>query len=129
MLRAFDSHPDGPAWRARAARKFEVRSTDVFVRNGPRSELRLRPNYLYEDFWYQSRIFVPADWVPSSMPVVALQWHNTRDFFLGEVGTIPPLALDILNNQWRVIKAWDRRWISPATPPRVEGIAWSRPRC
>lgn len=104
-----------------AARKFEVRSADELVRGGYRSELRLRPNYLYEDFWYQARVFVPKDWVASSMPVIALQWHNTRDFFLGEVGTIPPLALDIRDNRWRVIKAWDRRWISPPTPPRVEG--------
>src|SRR5262245_3914827 len=58
-----------------AARKFELRSGDPLVRDGYRSELRLRPNYLYEDFWYQSRILVPANWVATSMPVNALQWH------------------------------------------------------
>jgi hypothetical protein len=103
------------------ARRFEVRSTDEMVRGSFRSELRLRPNYLHHDFWYQSRIFVPADWTQSAVPVVAMQWHNTRDFFLGEVGNIPPLALTIVQDEWRVVKAWDTRWISPETGKRVEG--------
>lgn len=103
------------------ARRFELRTTDALVRGSFRSELRLRPNHLREDFWYQSRIFVPADWTESSTPVVAMQWHNTRDFFLGESGNIPPLALDILRGEWRIVKAWDKRWISPETPPRVQG--------
>jgi hypothetical protein len=105
----------GPALR------FEVRNTDSLVRGSFRAEGRLRPNHLHSEFWYQARILVPADWKPSATPVVAMQWHNTRDFFLGEVGAIPPLALDIVGSQWRVIRAWDRRWISPETPPRVEG--------
>jgi hypothetical protein len=112
---------DGVGGARDAARKFEVRTTDTMVRGSFRSELRFRPNYLHSEFWYQSRIFVPADWVASDAPVVAMQWHNTRDFFLGESGNIPPLSLNIVRGEWLVGRAWDKRWISPETPPRVEG--------
>lgn len=112
---------DGLSGARGPARKFEVRSTDPLVHQGFRSELRLRPNYMREEFWYQGRVLVPADWLRSEMPVIAMQWRNTRDFYLGDPANMPPLALYIIGSDWHVVKRWDSRWISTLTPPRVEG--------
>jgi len=102
------------------ARRFEVRASDPPIYGGYRSELRLRPNLMGRDFWYQGRVLLPADWTISSTTVNVMQWRGTRDVMFGESATVPPLALDVTGNTWRVLKAWDDRWISPDVP-RVQG--------
>ena len=112
-----------PAFRdARGpVRMFEVRDTDPPVRLGYRAELRLRPDYMGHDRWYQGRIFVPADWVNVGAPVIAMQWHATRNIFLGELGTLPPLALAIHQGAWHLSKAWTKHWYAGTDRP-VEGV-------
>jgi hypothetical protein len=102
------------------ARRFVLRSSDTPLYGGYRSELRLRPNLMGRDFWYQGRVLLPDDWTISSTTVNVMQWHGTRDVIFGESSTVPPLALDVTGNKWRVLKAWDDRWISPDVP-RVQG--------
>jgi hypothetical protein len=102
------------------ARRFEVRASDTPIYGGYRSELRLRPNLMGRDFWYQGRVLLPADWTISATTVNIMQWRGTRDIIFGESTTVPPLALDVTGNRWRVLKAWDDRWISPDVP-RVQG--------
>jgi len=94
----------------RSARQFTVRQDDPLVKGGHRSEIRLRPNRIGQEVWYRASIYVPDTWQPSAVKVTALQWHGTRDVFLFEPGRTPPLQLEINNEQWEILKSWDRRW-------------------
>lgn len=113
-----------PVSAANHHRGFRVLATDQLVKGNFRSELRLRPHDLGETLWYRARIFVPEDWKVSSRQVVAMQWHGTRDFFLGEPGKYPPLEISIVGSEWQVKRSWDDRVVTRATGPgNVEGIA------
>lgn len=98
----------------RSARQFTVRQDDPLVKGGHRSEIRLRPNRTGQEVWYRASIYVPDTWQPSAVKVTALQWHGTRDVFLFEPGRTPPLQLEINNQQWEILKSWDRRWRTTA---------------
>lgn len=103
--------------------KFSLRPSDARIKGNYRSELRILSNPLKEDIWYKASVFVPTDWKDSEIKVVALQWHGSRDFFLGEPGRMPPLEITITNNNWQVQKAYDNRLISTSdTPGHVESI-------
>lgn len=97
------------------ARGFRVRPTDSRVKGNFRSELRMRPTPVGWTVWYRSNIYVPADWKPSATPVIAMQWHGSKDFFLLEPGKYPPLALEIDGTQWVIHKSWDTRIVSTHT--------------
>lgn len=101
-------------------RMFEVRNTDTHVHGAWRSEIRLRPSYNHRSHWYRARLFVPSDWIESSTPVVVVQWLGTRDILIGDPGSVPPLSLEIVGNTWRLWRASNSHWISPATAPYVE---------
>jgi|GEM_PF-2435089 len=103
--------------------QFSLRPSDSRVKGNYRSELRILSNPLHEDTWYKASVFVPADWKNSNVKVVAMQWHGSRDFFLGEVGRMPPLEITITDDKWQVQKAFDDRIISTSdTPGHVEAI-------
>lgn len=103
--------------------KFSLKPSDSRIKGNYRSELRILSNPLKEDTWYKASVFVPSDWKDSEIKVVAMQWHGSRDFFVGEVGRMPPLEITITNDNWQVQKAFDNRLISTAdTPGHVESI-------
>lgn len=105
-------------------RGFRVRPTDSLVKGNFRSELRLRPHDVGTTLWYRASIFVPADWKASPRQVIAMQWHGTRDFFLGEPGKYPPLEISIVGEEWQVKRSWDDRIVTRTTSlGNVEGIA------
>lgn len=104
-------------------RGFRVRPTDSRVKGNFRSELRMRPTPVGWDLWYRSNIYVPADWKESATPVIAMQWHGSKDFFLFEPGKYPPLELNITNGAWVINKSWDSRILTTKTPlGNTEGI-------
>jgi len=96
---------------------FSLKRTDSHVKGNFRSELRILSNPLEHDTWYRAHIFVPKDWTDSEVKVVAMQWHGSRDFFLGEVGRMPPLEITIVGDRWIVLKSYDDRLISKADLP------------
>jgi len=105
-------------------RGFRTRPTDAHVKGNFRSELRLRPNAVGETVWYRASVLVPGDWRASDMPVIAMQWHGSKDFFLLEPGKYPPLDISIRGERWQVTKSWDHRIVTTKTPTgNVEGIA------
>lgn len=110
---------DSTAWvndiEGRPARLFRVRPNDPLVKGNYRAELRLRPHAVGEHVWYRGQIFVPKDWQPSPLHVIAMQWHGTRDVFLFEPGRPAPLQLSIIDDRWEITKAWDQRFLSPAS--------------
>lgn len=97
----------------RPARRFVVRPTDGLVKGSLRSELRLRPNGLGQAVWYRASLYVPEDWKRSDVRVTAMQWHGTRDVFLMEPGRTPPLQLEIIGDQFEIVKSWDQRLRTP----------------
>jgi hypothetical protein len=106
------------------ARGFRTRPSDQLVKGNFRSELRLRPNAVGQTVWYRAEVLVPKDWVPSAVPVIAMQWHGSRDFFFGEPGKYPPLDISIRGDRWQITKSWDHRIVSRKTAlGNVEGIA------
>lgn len=106
------------------ARGFRVRPTDSRVKGNFRSELRMRPTPVGWTLWYRSNIYVPADWKESATPVIAMQWHGSKDFFLLEPGKYPPLELNITNGAWVINKSWDTRILTTKTPfGNTEGIS------
>jgi hypothetical protein len=105
-------------------RGFRTRPTDQHVKGNFRSELRLRPNAVGETVWYRASVLVPRDWKPSKVPVIAMQWHGSKDFFLGEPGKYPPLDISIRGDRWHITKSWDHRILTTKTPTgNVEGMA------
>lgn len=96
-----------------AAARFEVRYSDPLVKGSHRSEIRLRPNPLRRDLWFQARLMLPGDWPPADERVIVMQWHGSRDFFLGEPGRVPPLELAAEGGEWRLITSWDSRRRTP----------------
>ncbi|WP_198350830.1 polysaccharide lyase [Flavisphingomonas formosensis] len=109
---------------AGTARGFRVRPTDSKVKGNFRSELRMRPTPVGWTVWYRSNIFVPADWKNASTPVIAMQWHGSKDFFLLEPGKYPPLELNITNDHWVIKKSWDTRIITTRSAfGNTEGIS------
>lgn len=111
--------------RGGQVRGFRTRPTDAHVKGNFRSELRLRPNAVGETVWYRSNLLVPADWKASKVPVIAMQWHGSKDFFLLEPGKYPPLDISIRENHWQVSKSWDHRIVTvkdKALLGNVEGI-------
>jgi hypothetical protein len=67
------------------------------------------------DYWYAFSTFVPKDWESDSIPVIIAQWHGTPDKILGEAGRHPPLSLDIVENQLRILSVSDQARISAAS--------------
>ncbi len=97
----------------RTARRFVVRPTDGLVKGSLRSELRLRPNGLGQAVWYRASLYVPKDWIHTDVRVTAMQWHGTRDVFLMEPGRTPPLQLEIIGDEFEIVKSWDQRLRTP----------------
>lgn len=117
------SRVEDPAGLRGEVGQFSLRPSDSRVKGNYRSELRILSNPLKEDTWYKASVFVPTDWKNSNVKVVAMQWHGSRDFFVGEVGRMPPLEITITNNNWQIQKAFDNRIISSSdTPGHVESI-------
>lgn len=104
-------------------RGFRTRPTDAQVKGNFRSELRMRPNAVGETVWYRASILVPKDWKETQVPVIAMQWHGSKDIFLGEPGKYPPLDISIRGDHWQLTKSWDHRIVTrPTAMGNVEGI-------
>lgn len=101
-----------PGDRDGNAGRFSLQPSDNIVKGNYRSELRLLSNPLKHETWYQISVFVPPEWHDSTVKVVAMQWHGTRDFLLGEPGRMPPLEITIVDDQWLIQKAFDDKVVS-----------------
>lgn len=100
------------------ARRFEVKPEDPKVKNGYRSELRLKSDRIGDTVQYSGRMFISQELIEDNeYSYILMQWHGTRDYMLGEKGREPPLGLAIRDGEWRVGKAWDTRLFSKGGKP------------
>lgn len=99
------------------ARRFEVRPEDPKIKNGYRSELRIKSDPLGRRVVYSARMYLPQNLVNDVNNFILMQWHGTRDYILGEKGRAPPLDLSVRNGDWRISKAWDSRLYSKNGEP------------
>lgn len=111
-----------PANQASFARRFSIAVDEPLVRGNHRAELRLRPNRLGETVWYRAGVLVPAGWTINEERAITLQWHGSKDFFIGETGRAPPLEIEVIGDRWVIAKAWDDRIRSNGGKGNVQGI-------
>lgn len=114
---------DAPGELTGYARRFSVRVGEPLVRGNHRTELRLRPNPLGEVFMYTIRTYVPVNWQHNPELAIIMQWHGSKDFFIGEQGRSPPLEIGIVEDQYVISKSWDSRLLSNGGSGNVEGHA------
>lgn len=107
--------------------KVTLKRDDPDVRGAKRAEFRLKSSQMGRDYWYAFSTFVPKDWESDSIPVTIAQWHGTPDKILGEGGRYPPLSLDIVENQFRILSVSDQARISATSliDFRSDTISWS----
>lgn len=96
---------------------FAIAPSDPKVRGSARTESRFKSSRLGETTRYRAVFTIPVDWQETDGIVIPMQWHGSKDVLLGEGGRPPPLVLQMVGSNWRVIKRWDASRISSGAIP------------
>ena len=87
-----------------------------------RTEVRVRhePTVVGKEYWYGFSIYLPAPYTPDDDAGETLaQWHATKD--ANDESNNPPLALQVLDGQWRLWTRWSSS--QPTSKDSVRGAS------
>ncbi len=66
-----------------------------------------------QERWYAFSVFLPEPWPTHQRNEVIAQWHGSKDVFFGEKGGRgPPLAVRIVEDEWRITHGFDEDLVS-----------------
>ncbi len=85
-----------------------------------RSEIAQPPVQMGSEYWYGFRVFIPKDWRQDPQGNILAQWHGLNGL-TQEPGAKynPPLALDVVGDQWLAEVHWNSLGIDSA--PKAPG--------